>query len=228
MSPGWGGVLIHEAVGHGLEGDAIYKGLSIYADKMGKKVGSSLVTLIDDSSWPNARGTTEFDDEGTPGRRNVLIENGILKGFMHDLISAKKLGATPTGNGRRESYRYFPIPRMTNTFLANGQAKPDDIIADTRKGLLVRALSGGSVDTISGQFNFVVREAYAIENGKTTYPVSGATLIGSGIDVLSNIDAVANNLELGVGICGKGQWVPVTAGIPTIRVADGILVGGNA
>ena len=228
MNPGWGGVLIHEAVGHGLEGDFVFKGSSIYSDKLGKKVGSSLVTLVDDSAWPNARGTTGFDDEGTPGRRNVLIENGILKGFMHDLISANKLGVAPTGNGRRESYRYIPMPRMTNTFLANGQANADDIIADTPKGIFVRALSGGSVDTISGQFNFIVREAYTIENGKITYPVSGATLIGKGIDVLLNIDAVANNLELGVGICGKGQWVPVTSGIPTIRVADGILVGGNA
>jgi len=227
MNPGWGGVLIHEAVGHGLEGDLVFKGSSIYTNKLGQKIGSSLVTLIDDSSWPNARGTTGFDDEGTLGRRNILIENGILKGFMHDLISAKKLGANPTGNGRRESYRYFPIPRMTNTFLANGQANPDDIIANTPSGLFVRALSGGSVDTISGQFNFVVREAYAIENGKIAYPVSGATLIGKGIDVLLNIDAVGNDLELGVGICGKGQWVPVTAGMPTIRVADGILVGGT-
>jgi TldD protein len=228
MSYGWGGVLIHEAVGHGLEGDAIFKGSSIYADKLGQKIGSSLVTLLDDSSWPNARGTTGFDDEGTLGQQNVLIENGILKGFMHDLISARKLGAAPTGNGRRESYRYFPIPRMTNTFLANGQANPDDIIADTPSGLFVRALSGGSVDTISGQFNFIVREAYAIENGKVTYPVSGATLIGQGNDVLLNIDAVGNDFELGVGNCGKGQWVPVTSGIPTIRVADGILVGGSA
>lgn len=228
MHPGWGGVLIHEAVGHGLEGDFIYKGASIYTDKLGQKVASPLVTMVDDSSWPNARGTTEFDDEGTIGKRNVLIEKGILKGFMHDLISAKMLNANPTGNGRRESYRHYPIPRMTNTFLDNGNSKHDDIIADTKNGLYVKALSGGSVDTISGQFNFVVREAYLIEDGKVTAPVSGATLIGKGIDVLTNIDAVADNLELGVGICGKGQWVPVTAGVPTFRVAKGITVGGAA
>ncbi len=228
MFPGWGGVLIHEAVGHGLEGDFAYKGTSIYADKLGKKVGSDLVTLVDDSSWPNARGTTEFDDEGTVGRRNVLIEKGILKGFMHDLISAKMLGASPTGNGRRQSYRHLPIPRMTNTFLDNGDSDPDDIIADTKKGIYVKALSGGSVDTVSGHFNFVVREAYLIESGKITNPVSGATLIGRGIDVLENIDAVGNDLDLGVGICGKGQWVPVTSGLPTVRIAKGITVGGSA
>ena len=227
LHPGWGGVLIHEAVGHGLEADFIYKGTSIYADKLGKKVGSRLVTLIDDSSWPNARGTTEFDDEGTFGRRNVLIEKGVVIGFMQDLISSKMLGVSPTGNGRRESYKHYPIPRMTNTFLDNGDSNPEDIIADTKKGIYVKALSGGSVDIISGQFNFIVREAYLIENGEVTTPVSGATLIGKGIDVLSNIDAVGNDLRLGVGICGKGQWVPVTAGIPTVRVAKGITVGGS-
>jgi len=228
MNPGWGGVLIHEAVGHGLEGDFIYKGSSIYSDRLGEKVGSPVVTLIDDSSLPNARGTTGFDDEGTAGQRNVLIEKGILKGFMHDLISAKMLNAEPTGNGRRESYRHYPIPRMTNTFLDNGDANHDDIIADTKNGIFVKTLSGGSVDTISGQFNFIVREAYLIEEGRITAPVSGATLIGRGIDVLMNIDIVGNNLNLGVGICGKGQWVPVTSGVPTIRVAKGITVGGMA
>jgi TldD protein len=228
MYPGWGGVLIHEAVGHGLEGDVIYKGTSIYAGKLGQKVGSSMVTLIDDSSWPNARGTTGFDDEGTIGRKNVLIEDGILRGYMQDLISAKMLNTSPTGNGRRESYRYYPLPRMTNTYLAPRDTEPDEIIADTKKGIYIKALSGGSVDTISGQFNFVVREAYLVENGQVTYPVSGATLIGKGIDVISNIDAVANDLDLGVGTCGKGQWVPVTSGMPTTRIAKGIIVGGNA
>lgn len=228
MHHGWGGVLIHEAVGHGLEGDFINKGQSIYSDMLGKVVGSPLVTLIDDSSWPNARGTTGFDDEGTIGQRNVLIEKGVLRGFMHDLISARKLGAKPTGNGRRESFRYFPIPRMTNTFLDKGNALPEGIVADTKQGIYIKALSGGSVDTISGQFNFAVREAYSIENGQITAPLSGATLIGKGIDVLANIDAIGNDLQLGVGICGKGQWVPVTAGVPTIRVAKGITVGGTA
>ncbi|HBY99763.1 MAG TPA: hypothetical protein DEO84_00450, partial [candidate division Zixibacteria bacterium] len=225
---GWGGVLMHEAVGHGLEADFIYKGTSIYADKLGKKVGTELVTLVDDSSWPNARGTYEFDDEGSIGKRNVLIENGVVTGFMQDLISSRMLKMEPTGNGRRESFRYYPIPRMTNTFLDNGESNPADIISSTPKGLFVKALSGGSVDTISGQFNFVVREAYLIENGKITTPVSGATLIGKGIDVLQNIDAVGNDLDIGPGICGKDQWVPVTAGLPTVRVASGITVGGSA
>lgn len=228
IDKGWGGVLVHEAVGHGLEGDFIYKGTSIYADKLGKKVGSELVTLIDDSSWPNARGTTEFDDEGTLGKRNVLIQNGVVTGFMHDLISARRLNMTPSGNGRRESFRDYPIPRMTNTFLDNGTSTPEDIIAGTPKGIFIKALSGGSVDTISGQFNFIVREAYLIENGKITAPIAGATLIGRGIDVLENIDGIANNLELGVGTCGKDQWVPVTSGLPTVRVARGITVGGSA
>jgi TldD protein len=228
MECGWGGVLMHEAVGHGLEGDFIYKGTSIYADKLGKRVGSDLVTLVDDSSWPNARGTTEFDDEGTPGRRNVLVENGILVGFMHDLISARQLKMTPSGNGRRESFRHYPIPRMTNTFLDNGKTAPADIIADTPRGIYIKSLSGGSVDTISGQFNFIVRESYLIENGKITSPVAGATLIGRGIDVLSNIDAVGNDLKLGVGTCGKEQWVPVTSGQPTARISRGITVGGSA
>lgn len=225
---GWGGVLIHEAVGHGLEADIIYRGTSIYSDKLGKKAASDLVTMVDDSSWPNARGTTEFDDEGTIGKRNVLIEKGIVTGFMQDLISAKILKMQPTGNGRRESYRHYPIPRMTNTFLDNGTSNAADIIASTPKGIYIKALSGGSVDTVSGQFNFIVREAYLIENGKITSPVAGATLIGRGIDVLTNIDAVGNDLNLGVGICGKGQWVPVTAGLPTIRIARGITVGGSA
>ena len=228
MHHGWGGVLIHEAVGHGLEGDLVSKGQSIYSEMLGKVVGSPLVTLIDDSSWPNARGTTGFDDEGTLGQRNILIEKGVLRGFMNDLISARKLGIKPTGNGRRESFRYYPIPRMTNTFLDNGNANPEDIVADTKQGIYIKALSGGSVDTISGQFNFAVREAYLIENGQITAPLSGATLIGKGIDVLANIDAVGNDLQLGVGICGKGQCVPVTAGVPTIRVAKGITVGGTA
>jgi TldD protein len=232
MNQGWGGVLIHEAVGHGLEGDMIYKGASIYSGKLGQKVASPIVTLIDDSSWPNARGTTGFDDEGTIGKRNVLIQDGVLVGFMQDRISAKMLNMELTGNGRRTSYRNYPMPRMTNTFLAAGDSDPEMIVSGTKKGLYVKALSGGSVDTISGQFNFVVREAYQIEDGKITYPVKGVTLIGKGIDVLTNIDAVGNNLELGVGLCGKGepenQWVPVTAGMPTIRVAKGMIVGGNA
>jgi TldD protein len=228
VNRGWGGVLIHEAVGHGLEGDVIYRGTSIYSDKLGKRVGSNLVTLVDDSTWKNARGTTEFDDEGTFGKRNVLIENGILQQFMLDLISARMLKMETTGNGRRQSFSHYPIPRMTNTYLDNGNSKHDDIIASTKKGLYVKGLSGGEVDTISGQFNFIVREAYLIENGKVTTPVAGATLIGRGIDVLTNIDAVADDLDIGPGWCGKDdQWAPVTAGMPTVRVNRGITVGGS-
>jgi TldD protein len=224
---GWGGVMIHEAVGHGLEADFIYKGTSIYADKLDKKIGSELVTMVDDSSWPNARGTTEFDDEGTAGKRNVLIEDGVVRSFMHDKISARKLNLPLSGNGRRESYRYYPIPRMTNTFLDNGTSNAGDIIASTPKGVFIKGLSGGSVDTISGQFNFIVREAYLIEDGKVTSPISGATLIGRGIDVLTNIDAIANDLDIGSGFCGKDQWVPVTAGLPTVRISNGMTVGGS-
>jgi len=228
MANGWGGVLVHEAVGHGLEGDGIYRNTSIYAGKIGKKVASPLVTLIDDGTLPNYRGTTDFDDEGTPGERTVLIENGVLRGYMHDLISAKMLKMKPTGSGRRQSFRYYPIPRMRNTFLASGKHHPEEIIRATKKGLFVRALSGGSVNPATGQFNFDVREAYIIENGKIAYPVRGATLIGRGFDVLSNVDMVGNDLAFAPGNCGKGgQWVEVTVGQPTVRVAKSIKVGGS-
>ncbi len=224
---GWGGVLVHEAVGHGMEGDGIYRQDSIYAGKVGEKVATPVVTLIDDGTLPNFRGTTNCDDEGTPGNRTVLVEKGVLKGYMHDLLSAKLLDMKPTGNGRRESFRYYPIPRMTNTFMDNGPHTPEEIIRATKKGIFIQSLSGGSVNTTTGQFNFDVREAYMIEDGKKTYPVRDATLIGRGFDVLENIDMVGNDLAFGPGICGKGQAAEVTAGQPTIRIAKRVMVGGT-
>jgi TldD protein len=226
MQNGWGGVLVHEAVGHPLEADNIAKGIGAFTGKLGKKVASDCFTMVDDGTLPNFRGTLNFDDEGTPAKRNVLIENGVLKGFMTDVLSAKQLSMARTGNGRRESFRYIPIPRMTNTFINNGKDKPEDILASTKKGIYVQSLSGGSVNPITGVFNFTCREAYMIENGKKTNPIRGATLIGSCMDVISNVDAVANDLDFGPGICGKGQAAEVSAGQPTVRIR-GINVGGS-
>jgi TldD protein len=226
MQNGWGGVLVHEAVGHPLEADNIAKGIGAFTGKTGQKVASDCFTMIDDGTLPNFRGTTNYDDEGTEAKRNVLIENGVLKGFMTDILSAKQLGMARSGNGRRESFRYIPIPRMTNTFINNGKDKPEDILASTKKGIYVQSLSGGSVNPITGVFNFTCREAYMIENGKKTNPIKGATLIGSCMDVISSVDAVGNDLEFGPGICGKGQAAEVSAGQPTVRIR-GINVGGS-
>lgn len=226
MQNGWGGVLVHEAVGHPLEADNIAKGIGAFTGKLGQKVASECFTMIDDGTLPNFRGTINYDDEGTPCQRNILIENGVLKGFMTDILSAKQLGMTRTGNGRRENFRNIPIPRMTNTFIAPGKDDPDQILASTKKGIYVQSLSGGSVNPVTGVFNFTCREAYLIENGRKTVPVRGATLIGSCMDVISNIDAVGNNLDFGPGICGKGQNAEVTAGQPTVRIR-GINVGGT-
>ncbi len=226
MQNGWGGVLVHEAVGHPLEADNIAKGIGAFTGKMGQKVAADCFTMVDDGTLPNFRGTINFDDEGTEARRNVLIDKGILTGFMTDVLSAKQLSMARTGNGRRESFRYIPIPRMTNTFIDTGSDKPEDILSSTRKGIYVQSLSGGSVNPITGVFNFTCREAYLIENGKKTTPVRGATLIGSCMDVISNIDAVGNDLDFGPGICGKGQAAEVSAGMPTVRIR-GINVGGS-
>lgn len=226
MMNGWGGVLVHEAVGHPLEADNISKGIGAFTGKLGQKVASDVFTMVDDGSIPNARGTINFDDEGTQAKRNVLIENGKLKGYMTDILSAKQLGMERTGNGRRESFRHIPIPRMTNTFIDTGSSTPEDILASTKKGLYVQSLSGGSVNPVTGVFNFTCREAYLIENGKKTKPVKGATLIGSCLDVISNVDAVGNDLDFGPGICGKGQMAEVDAGQPTVRIR-GINVGGS-
>jgi len=226
MQNGWGGVLVHEAVGHPLEGDGISKKLGVFTGKFGQKVASPLFTMVDDSSIPNARGTTSFDDEGTQGRRNVLIKDGVLVRFMTDILSARQLKMDRTGNGRRESFRYLPIPRMTNTFIDNGKDRPEDILASTKSGIYVQALSGGSVDDVSGVFNFTCREAYLIENGRKTAPIKGATLIGNCLDIIKDIDAVGNDLDFGPGICGKGQAAEVNAGQPTVRIR-GINVGGT-
>jgi TldD protein len=226
MQNGWGGVLVHEAVGHPLEGDIIARKIGAFTGKLGKKVASDVFTMVDDGTLPNFRGTTNFDDEGTQMRRNVLIKDGVLVKFMTDILSAKQLKMDRTGNGRRESFRYLPIPRMTNTFIEAGKDKPEDILASTKSGLYVQSLSGGSVNPITGMFNFTCREAYMIENGKKTTPVKGATLIGNCLDVISNIDAVGDNLDFGPGICGKGQAAEVTAGQPTVRIR-GINVGGS-
>ncbi len=226
MQNGWGGVLVHEAVGHPLEADNIAKKIGVFTGKMGQKVASDCFTMIDDGTLPNFRGTINFDDEGTEAKRNVLIENGVLKGFLTDILSAKQLNMKRTGNGRRESFRYIPIPRMTNTFIEKGKDNPADILSSTKKGIYVQSLSGGSVNPVTGVFNFTCRESYLIENGKKTKPIKGATLIGSCMDVISNIDAVGNDLEFGPGICGKGQDAEVTAGQPTVRIR-GINVGGS-
>ncbi len=226
MMNGWGGVLVHEAVGHPLEADNIAKGIGAFTGKLGQKVASDVFTMVDDGSIKNARGTINFDDEGTQAKRNVLIENGVLKGYMTDVLSAKQLDMERTGNGRRESFRYIPIPRMTNTFIDQGESDPADILASTKKGIYVQSLSGGSVNPVTGVFNFTCREAYMVENGKKTKPIKGATLIGSCLDVISNIDAVGNDLDFGPGICGKGQMAEVDAGQPTVRIR-GINVGGS-
>ena len=226
MQNGWGGVLVHEAVGHPLEADNIAKGIGAFTGKVGQKVASDCFTMVDDGTIPNFRGTIDFDDEGTATARNILIENGVLKGFMTDVLSAGQLSMARTGNGRRESFRNIPIPRMTNTFIDKGKDNPEDILSSTKKGIYVQSLSGGSVNPVTGVFNFTCREAYMIENGRKTNPIKGATLIGSCMDVISNIDAVGHDLDFGPGICGKGQAAEVSAGQPTVRIR-GINVGGS-
>ena len=226
MQNGWGGVLVHEAVGHPLEADNIAREVGAFTGKLGQKVANPVFTMIDDGTIPNARGTTNFDDEGTPMKRNVLIENGVLLKYMTDVLSSRQLKMERTGNGRRESFRYFPIPRMTNTYIQKGKDKPEDIVASTKNGIYVQSLSGGSVNPTTGVFNFTCREAYLIENGRKTKPVKGATLIGSCLDIIQNIDAVGDDLDFGPGICGKGQSAEVTCGQPTVRIR-GINVGGT-
>ncbi len=224
---GWGGVLVHEAVGHPLEADNIARKIGAFTGKLGQQVASDVFTMIDDGTVPNQRGTINFDDEGTPAARNVLIEKGILRKYMSDILSAKQLGMERTGNGRRESFRNIPVPRMTNTFIAAGEDSPEDIIASTAKGLYIQSLSGGSVNSVTGQFNFTCREAYMIESGRKTTPVKGATLVGTSTEVISSIDAVGNDLDYGPGTCGKsGQSAEVSCGQPTVRIR-GINVGGS-
>jgi len=229
LGPGWPGILLHEAVGHGLEGDFNRKGSSSYSGKIGERVASKLCTIVDDGQLVNRRGSLTIDDEGTPTQRTVLIENGILKGYLQDKLNAKLMGVASTGNGRRESYSHIPMPRMTNTFMLPGHHDPKEIIQSVEKGLYAVNFGGGSVDITSGKFVFTANEAYLIENGKITRPVKGATLIGNGPDVMNKVVMVGNDLALdsGVGTCGKeGQSVPVGVGQPTLRI-DEITVGGT-
>ena len=231
LSNGWSGVLLHEAVGHGLEADFIRKKTSLYTDKVGQKVASELCTVIDDATVPNMRGTFNMDDEGETPQRKVLIENGILRGYMFDRLNAKLMGAPwrSTGNGRRESFRYYPIPRMSNTYLASGQSTKEDIIKSVKTGLYAKTFGGGQVDITNGNFVFEVTEAYLIENGEITKPVKGANLIGVGPVALQNVTMVGNDsqLDTGMGTCGKdGQGVPVGVGLPHLRI-DKMTVGGT-
>ncbi|MGI5927453.1 MAG: TldD/PmbA family protein [Thermacetogeniaceae bacterium] len=221
-----GGTMIHEACGHGLEADLVQKNLSVYAGRKGEKVASELVTVIDDGTIPGKYGSFRFDDEGTPARRNVLIEKGILRNYMYDRITAQRDGVKPTGNGRRESFRHRPIPRMSTTYLAPGDHSPEEIIRETKEGLFVRRMGGGQVNTTTGDFVFEVLEGYLIKDGKIDEPVRGATLTGNGPEVLQKIDRVGNDLGFTIGTCGKdGQGVPVTDAQPTIRIPD-LVVGG--
>ncbi|MEB7890652.1 metalloprotease TldD [Hafnia alvei] len=230
LGAGWPGVLLHEAVGHGLEGDFNRRGTSVFSGQMGQLVASELCTVVDDGTISGRRGSLAIDDEGVPGQYNVLIEKGILKGFMQDKMNARLMGLAPTGNGRRESYAHLPMPRMTNTYMLAGKSSPQDIISSVEYGLYAPNFAGGQVDITSGKFVFSTSEAYLIENGKITKPVKGATLIGSGIEAMQQISMVGNDLALdkGVGVCGKeGQSVPVGVGQPTLKL-DSMTVGGTA
>lgn len=229
LAPGWPGVLLHEAVGHGLEGDFNRKGSSAYAGRIGERVASPLCTVVDDGSIKNRRGSLNVDDEGTLTQRTVLIEKGILKGYMQDKLNASLMGQQSTGNGRRESYASLPMPRMTNTFMLAGTHDPKEIIKSVKKGIYAANFNGGSVDITSGQFVFAASEAYLIENGEITRPVKGVTLIGNGPEVLNKVSMLGDDLELdsGIGVCGKeGQSVPVGVGQPTVKI-DEITVGGT-
>lgn len=228
LSSDAGGTMIHEAVGHGLEADLACQNLSVYSGKMGQKVASSLVTVIDDATLPHRRGSFFFDDEGTPGEKTVLVEDGVLKSYMCDRLNAMKSGIRSTGNGRRESYHHRPIPRMTNTIIAPGKDSPEAIVRSLDKGLFVKKMGGGQVNTVNGDFVFEVTEGYLIENGKIGEPVRGATLTGNGPDILMKIDMVGSDLGFSIGTCGKdAQGVPVSDAQPTLRIPE-ITVGGEA
>jgi len=222
-----GGTMIHEAVGHGLEADLACNGLSVYQNQIGKKVASELITVVDDGTMPKRRGSYAFDDEGTPSKQTVLIENGILKGYLVDRLSAMKFDLVATGNGRRESFRHAPIVRMTNTYIAPGKDEPKKILEDTKWGIFVKAMGGGQVNTVTGDFVFAVTEGYIIENGKITKPIRGATLVGNGPKVISIVDRVGTDLGFATGTCGKdSQRAPVTDAQPTIRIPE-LTVGGE-
>jgi TldD protein len=228
--PGWPGVLLHEAVGHGLEGDFNRKGSSAFAGRIGERVAAPGVTVVDDGSIPDRRGSLTIDDEGTPTQTNVLIEDGILKGYIQDRLNARLMGVAPTGNGRRESFAHAPMPRMTNTFMYGGNDDPGEILSRVKNGIYAKSFGGGQVDITSGKFVFSCTEAYKVENGKLGAPIKGATLIGDGPTVLTKVAAIGNDMALdeGVGICGKGgQSVPAGVGQPTLLI-DGLTVGGTA
>ena len=230
LGPGWPGILLHEAIGHGLEGDFNRKGSSAFSGRIGERVAAPGVTVVDDGTIPHRRGSLNIDDEGNTTQRTVLIEDGVLKGYMQDSLNARLMGVGPTGNGRRESFAHIPMPRMTNTYMLNGDKDPQEIIKSVKHGLYAVNFGGGQVDITSGKFVFSAAEAYMIEDGKVTYPVKGATLIGNGPDVLTRVTMIGNDMALdsGVGTCGKeGQSVPVGVGQPTLRI-DGLTVGGTA
>ncbi len=230
VGPGWPGVLLHEAVGHGLEGDFNRKGSSVFSGRIGERVAAKGVTVIDDGTIADRRGSLNIDDEGTPTQRNVLIEDGVLRGYMQDTLNARLSKSRPTGNGRRESFAHLPMPRMTNTYMLNGDRDPQEIIASIDRGLYAVNFGGGQVDITNGKFVFSASEAWWVEDGKLLYPVKGATLIGNGPDVLKRVTMIGNDMKLdsGVGVCGKdGQSVPVGVGQPTLRL-EGITVGGTA
>ncbi len=230
LGPGWPGILLHEAIGHGLEADFNRKKTSAFTDKLGQRVASDLCTIVDDGTIPNRRGSLNCDDEGTPTGRTVLIENGILKNYLQDKLNAKLMGMPLTGNGRRESYAHSPMPRMTNTFMLAGDSTRDEILRSVKKGIYAVSFGGGQVDITSGKFVFSASEAYLVENGQIGAPVKGATLIGNGPDVLTKVTMVGNDLSLdsGIGTCGKdGQSVPVGVGLPTIKISE-MTVGGTS
>ena len=229
LGPGWPGILLHEAIGHGLEGDFNRKGSSAFSGRIGKRVAAKGVTVLDDGTLPDRRGSLNVDDEGNTSQRNVLIEDGILKGYIQDAMNARLMGVKPTGNGRRESYAHVPMPRMTNTYMLGGDKSPEEIVASLKKGLYATNFGGGQVDITSGKFVFSTSQAHWVENGKIQYPVKGATLVGNGPDALTRVSLIGNDMALdsGVGTCGKeGQSVPVGVGQPTLRI-DGLTVGGT-
>ena len=229
LGPGWPGILLHEAVGHGLEGDFNRKGSSTFADRVGQRVAAKGVTVVDDGTIADRRGSLQMDDEGNATQRTVLIDDGILVGYLQDTLNARLMGVSVTGNARRESFAHIPMPRMTNTYMLNGDKDPKEIIASVKHGLYAANFGGGQVDITSGKFVFSTAEAYMIENGKIAYPVKGATLIGNGPEALTRVSMIGNDMALdpGVGVCGKeGQSVPVGVGQPTVRI-DGLTVGGT-
>jgi TldD protein len=229
LGPGWPGVLLHEAIGHGLEGDFNRKGTSAFAGRLGEKVASEFCTVVDDGTLESRRGSLNIDDEGTPSNQTMLIENGVLTGYMQDKMNARLMGMQPTGNGRRQSFAHMPLPRMTNTYMLPGEHDPEEIIASVEHGIYAKNFAGGQVDITSGKFVFSTSETYLIENGRIGKPLKDATLIGDGPSVLKEVSMVGNDLALdaGIGVCGKdGQSVPVGVGQPTLRI-DRLTVGGT-